>query len=418
MISFSVRSFGCRANQAEAFAWTEALQKHGLIYDPDHRRTGLLIINTCTVTSRADADARRFIRRAVRENPDLRMVVTGCLVERIPERFLKDPRIWRVYSNRDKNRLADELMEEFPQGQPVEYRPFRARPPIKIQDGCDHRCRFCIVPSVRGKSVSLSPEEAVKRVRELAAQGFTEVVLTGVHINLYGRDFKPPVTLTGLLRQMESIPGLAMIRLSSLDPRFMEEEFVNFITSSPRVCPHFHLSLQHGADRIIERMGRRISTARYQELLKKIRSGRPDASLGADIIVGFPGETETDFECMAEFIRLSPLNYLHVFSYSPRPGTPAARWKRVKPETVKERAVRLRRLSNEKNTAFRRKFTGRVLDAVVVRKRRRGIQTVTPNYIEVEIPGIQVEPGEDIKVRIMTVTMDGVEGRMEESYDT
>ncbi len=309
-------------------------------------------------------------------------------------------------------------MEEFPQGRPVEYRPFRARPPIKIQDGCDHRCRFCIVPSVRGKSVSLYPDEVVKRVRELVAQGFTEVVLTGVHINLYGRDFKPPVTLTGLLRQLEPIPGLAMIRLSSLDPRFMDEEFVNFITSSPRVCPHFHLSLQHGADRIIERMGRRISTARYQELLGKIRSGRPDASLGADIIVGFPGETETDFERMAEFIRLSPLNYLHVFSYSPRPGTPAARWKRVKPETVKERAVRLRRLSNEKNTAFRRKFTGRLLDAVVVRKRRGGIQAVTPNYIEVEIPGIQTEPGEDIKVRITSVSMDGVEGRMEESHAT
>lgn len=414
MISFSVRSFGCRANQAEAFVWTETLQKHGLVYQPDYHQSDLLLINTCTVTSRADADVRRFIRKAAREHPGLRLVVTGCMVERIPDRFLNDPRIWRVYSNRGKDRLVEELIQPFQDRPRVGYLPFRSRPPVKIQDGCDHQCSFCIVPSVRGKSVSLPPDAVIKRVEELVSQGFPEVVLTGVHINLYGRDLNPSRTFTGLLRQLEKISGLEMIRLSSLDPRFMDEEFVEFITSSSLVCPHFHLSLQHGADPVIARMGRKITTARYRELLDRIRSGRRDASLGADVIVGFPGETGEDFEKMASFIRTSPLNYLHVFSYSPRPGTPAARWPRVKAEIVKQRSVRLRRLSKEKNTAFRSQFIGRVLDAVVIGKRRGEIYAVTPNYIDVEIPGAEAEPGEDIKVRILSVGPGRVEGRIGE----
>jgi threonylcarbamoyladenosine tRNA methylthiotransferase MtaB len=337
------------------------------------------------------------------------------MAERIPERFRNDSRIWRVYSNPEKERMIRDLVQDFPPGEPSSYRPFRSRPPVKIQDGCDYQCSFCIVPSVRGKSVSEAPEAVIKKVGDLAAQGFNEVVLTGVHINLYGRDLKPPRTFTGLLRDLESVPGLEMIRLSSLDPRFMDEEFVDYIASSRLVCPHFHLSLQHGSDRIIARMGRKITAARYQELLEKIRSGRPEASLGADMIVGFPGETEEDFEKMAEFVRNSPLNYLHVFTYSPRPGTPAFRWKQIKPETVKERSVLLRRLSREKNTAFRRKFTGRVLDAVVVQRRSRGIRAVTPNYIDVEIPGAEAEPGEEIRVRITSVSPERAEACMEEN---
>jgi threonylcarbamoyladenosine tRNA methylthiotransferase MtaB len=414
MMSFSVRSFGCRANQAEAFAWTEALQKHGFIYEPDYHRADLLLINTCTVTSRADADARRFIRKAARENPDLRLIVTGCMVERIPDRFSSDPRIWRVYINRGKEKMVKELIQQTPAVRPRAYLPFRSRPPVKIQDGCDYQCSFCIVPSVRGKSASVPPDAVIRRVRDLVAQGFSEVVLTGVHINLYGRDLNPPRTFTSLLKEMENIAGLELIRLSSLDPRFMDDEFVDHITSSSLVCPHFHLSLQHGSDPVIARMGRKITTARYSRLLKEIRSGRPDASLGADMIVGFPGETTEDFKNMAEFVRYSPLNYLHVFSYSPRAGTPAARWERVKPETAKQRSVQLRRLSREKNAAFRRQFTGRILDAVVVRKRRSGIEAVTPNYIDVTIPGADIEPGEDIKVRILSVENTGVEGRIED----
>jgi threonylcarbamoyladenosine tRNA methylthiotransferase MtaB len=415
MTSFSVRSFGCRANQAEAFAWTETLQQHGLNYEPDYHQSDLLLINTCTVTSRADADARRFIRKAAREKSELRIVVTGCMVERMPDRFLNDSRIWRVYSNQEKARLAGELAKEFQSGSPAAYQPFRSRPPVKIQDGCDYQCSFCIVPSVRGKSVSVSPDEVINRIRDLVRQGFKEVVLTGVHINLYGRDLEDQVTFTSLLRKCALIPGLDMIRLSSLDPRFMNEEFVDFITSTALVCPHFHLSLQHGADSVIARMGRKITTQRYRELLEKIRGGRPDASLGADMIVGFPGESEEEFERMAGFIIESPLNYLHVFSYSPRPGTPAARWKRVKPEIAKQRSVRLRKISKKKNTAFRRKFIGRVMDAVVVRKTRKGIQAVTPNYIDVEIAGVQAEPGDDIKVCITAVASGRVEGRREDA---
>ncbi len=413
-MSFSVRSFGCRANQAEAFAWTEVLQKHGLVYEPDYNRADLLLINTCTVTSRADADARRFIRKAARENPKLRLIVTGCMVARIPDRFLSDPRIWRVYSNRCKDEMVEELIQQIPAARPGAYKPFRSRPPVKIQDGCDYQCSFCIVPSVRGKSVSVPPDAIIQRVRDLVSQGFSEVVLTGVHINLYGRDLNPPRTFTSLLREMEDIDGLEMIRLSSLDPRFMDEEFVDHIISSSLICPHFHLSLQHGSDPVIARMGRKITTARYMELLKEVRSRRPDASLGADMIVGFPGESKEDFMNMVEFIRNSPLNYLHVFSYSPRTGTPAAQWERIKPEIAKQRSVRLRRLSQKKNTAFRRQFKGRILDAVVVRKRRSGIEAVTPNYIDVTIHGADIEPGEDIKVRILSVENVHVEGRVED----
>jgi threonylcarbamoyladenosine tRNA methylthiotransferase MtaB len=390
MTSFSLQNFGCRVNQAEAFAWAEAFQRRGLRLETNPGQGDLVVVNTCTLTGRADRDVRRFIRKVRRENPAARLVVTGCLAERARQELEAIADVWRFIRNSQKENLPELVLGPAPTDIPVrpltEVQPFRARALLKIQDGCDFRCTFCIIPGVRGRSSSLPPEAVVRRLRQLTAGGFQEVVLTGIQLCSYGQDLRPKTRLPELLGRIEQAGLPLRLRLSSLDPRSLDEPMIEAVTSSPAVCPHFHLSLQHGSERLLQRMGRKGGAAAYSRILGLLRERSPQAALGADIIVGFPDETEADFEETREFLERTPLTTLHVFSYSPRPGTPAASWPQVSPLLKKERAAALRRISAAKNMAFGRRFLGREMEAVVIKKTKDGLHLLTANYLSLIAP--------------------------------
>ncbi|MFP4082251.1 MAG: tRNA (N(6)-L-threonylcarbamoyladenosine(37)-C(2))-methylthiotransferase MtaB [Candidatus Aminicenantes bacterium] len=412
MRSFSVQSFGCRVNQAEAFLWTEELQKHGLKYQRDLSGSDLILVNSCTVTRRADSDLRKFIRRVKRLNPHARMIVTGCYVERAPQALEDCPQIWKVFSNQKKKEVVKNILSSIPPQEPQPNLSFRSRALVKIQDGCNFRCAFCIVPHVRGRSVSVEKEEILSQIKAVVDQGFKEVVLTGIHLCSYGLDLKPPSSLVDLIRETECLPGLRNLRLSSLDPRFLTPPLIEYITGSSKVCPHFHFSLQYGSDDILRRMGRKISTADYAEILSRFRDHSPRASLGADILVGFPGENEEDFERTCRFLKSSPLTYFHVFSYSPRPGTPAASWPQVGEKIKKRRAASLRALSGRKNLEFRKFCLGKEFSGIVIKRRNGQAQILTSNYLKVFAPSCPSEEREEVRVKITQVSSKETKGNV------
>jgi len=403
MISFSIQTFGCRSNQAEAFLWAYEFQKHGLKYEKDFSRSDLVVVNSCTLTSRADSDTRSFIRRVSRVNPKARLIVTGCYAERAPEELRNMPQVLCLLSNTEKKDLDKKVLSFAGPGKERQVSPFRSRASVKIQDGCNFRCTFCIIPSVRGKSVSLEKREILDRIKEFISQGFKEIVLTGIHLCSYGLDLNTKSSLLELLLDIESLNGLRRLRLSSLDPRFLSPSLVEHITGSEKICPHFHLSLQSGSDDILQRMGRKIRVEDYNNILACLREKSPQSSLGADIIVGFPGETGDDFSQTYSFLEQSPLTYFHVFSYSPRPGTAAASWQQVNSKVKKERARLLRDLSSRKNTDFRRLFLGKECEAVVIKKGKPGAEVLTSNYFKVFIPSCPQDEGKEVRVKISKV---------------
>lgn len=410
MTSVLFQNFGCRVNQAEAFAWAEEFQSRGLKLERTIERSDLIVINTCTLTHRAESDVRRFLHKAVRINPDVRLVLTGCSVALDRTRYADWPQVCLVVPNEDKARLADRVLGLVGESPPRPAESFRSRALLKVQDGCDCRCAFCIIPSVRGGGRSLPAVEVLSRVWRFAEHGYAEVVLSGVHLSSYGADLVPRTTLLDLLEKLEAETAGIRIRLSSLDPRFLSDAFLDHLAASKAICPHFHISLQSGADGVLERMGRRIAAARFAEILGRLAGGIPGAALGADMIVGFPGETEEDFERTVRFVEASPLSYLHVFSYSPRAGTPAAVLPQVGTKIRKARAARLRSLAGEKNFAFRRIFLGWESDAVVIKRRGAGGEVLTPNYIKVHVSGGLPEARTRVRIRISDVTAAATEG--------
>lgn len=407
MISFSVQNFGCRVNQAEAFAWADELQEKGLKLEKDYTESDLILINSCTLTSRADRDVKKFIKKIPRLNPKARVIVTGCFVERAYDEFKEMPQIWRLFRNAEKDDLASRVLSliESKEKNVPQALSFRSRVLLKIQDGCNFRCTFCIIPKVRGRGVSFPKEKILSQVEKFISQGFKEIVLTGIHICSYGRDLIPKITFLELLKEIEKVEGIGRVRLSSLDPRFLTLPLLEYITSAKKMCPHFHLSLQHGSDDILRRMGRRIGVTDYQRILTFLRLHSPHASLGADIMVGFPGESKEDFEKTLSFLEQSPLIYLHVFPYSPRPGTPASFWSQINEKEKKERAHVLRRLSQRKNLRFRLQFLDKELDGIVVRKKGDEAEVLTSNYFKISIPYCPYREKEEVRVKIKEVSL-------------
>jgi threonylcarbamoyladenosine tRNA methylthiotransferase MtaB len=400
MTSFSIQSFGCRVNQAEAFDWAEAFERRGLILETDATRADLVVINTCTLTSRADRDVRKFIRHVSRLNPRARLVIAGCSVERDRESLGAMPQAWLVLSNEEKRSLPERVAAGGAAAPAAGSKPLRSRALLKVQDGCDLGCSFCIIPQVRGRSRSLDRDEVLGRARELVERGFREIVLCGIHLSSYGRDLRPRRSLLQLLEELVTLDGLGRIRLSSLDPRRLDDDLTRFVTTNPKICPHFHLSLQHASENVLRRMGRHSNAADYADALRGLRAGRPDAALGADIIVGFPGESEADFSDLRGFLERSPLTYFHVFAFSPRPNTPAAVWPRASDSDRRRRSAVLRELSARKRLAFQESFLGRELEGIVVKNSGGSAGVLTANYIDVLVPGCAASPGEGLRVRI------------------
>lgn len=410
MTSFSIQSFGCRVNQAEAFLWTDKLQRHGLKYKKDFHDSDLVLINSCTLTRRADRDVRKFIRNVSRLNPRTRLIVTGCYAERAPQEFKDMPQIWRMYSNKEKRNIIQDIISIIDSKEPKSNLSFRSRALVKIQDGCDFHCTFCIVPKVRGGSISIDQEIIFSQVKRFIDQGFREIVLTGIHLCSYGLDLYPQTSLLDLIKEIEDLEGLGRVRLSSLDPRFLTFPFLKYITKSRKVCPHFHLSLQNGSNDVLRQMGRKIKVKDYKEILSYLRQNSPQASLGTDIIVGFPGESEEDFEKTYQFLESSPLTYFHVFSYSPRPWTTAAGWPQINERVKKERAASLRKLAQKKNLKFRQLFLGKEFKAIVIKKGKVFTQLLTPNYLKVSVADCPWQEREEIRVRVTEVNSEETKG--------
>ncbi len=405
MTSFSIQNFGCRVNQAEAFEWASELQRRGLRLEEASERSRVVVVNTCTLTGRADRDARRFIRRIVRLNPEAKVVVTGCLAERSPNEIERIPGVWRIVPNNEKAGLVGRFFSDFAAAPESGALPFRSRALIKVQDGCNMSCSFCIIPRVRGRSVSAPRENVLGRIRQLAEDGFSEIVLTGIHLCSYGQDFEPRSSLLALLGDLEAVDGTVKVRLSSLDPRLLPAPLLDHLMSSQRILPHFHLSLQHGSEAVLKRMGRQSTAAQYRDLIGYLAERSPQAGIGADMIVGFPGETERDFEQTVEFLSEVPLTYFHVFTYSPRPGTEASGWPQVDEKKKKARAALFRNISRQKNLAFRSRFIGQELEAVVIERSGGGAADVlTSNYIKIRLPACPVEAGRRVLVRLGRVT--------------
>ncbi|OGK93406.1 MAG: tRNA (N(6)-L-threonylcarbamoyladenosine(37)-C(2))-methylthiotransferase MtaB, partial [Candidatus Rokubacteria bacterium GWC2_70_24] len=397
-ITVGVATLGCRLNQVESQEMLGLVEAQGFRPVAGAERAEVYVVNTCTVTGRADVSDRQLIRRITRERPGALVVVTGCWAQTDPQAVARIPGVDLVLGNQEKYRLPElvaALLAQRPEHQAVDGRgpeirvapiaearsvpaaPLarvagRSRAFVKIQDGCQHRCAFCIVPAARGASRSQDPEVVLDRVRALIEAGHGEITLTGVDLGHYGWDLLPRTTLAVLLRQLAEVAGLRWLRLSSILPAYVTADLLEVITGSPRVAPHLHLPLQSGSDRVLRLMRRPYNTRMYRTLVERLARDLPDLGLGADLIVGHPGESEADFAETRALVSGLPFSYLHVFSYSDRKGTESTRLTdRVPAQTIRARSAALRQLGREKALAFRQRMLGRTHEALVLEARDR-----------------------------------------------
>jgi threonylcarbamoyladenosine tRNA methylthiotransferase MtaB len=412
-------TLGCKVNQEETASLMEMFRKRGFQLVDFKSPADVYIINTCTVTHTADQKSRQMIRRAISRQPDALVAVVGCYSQVSPDDVLAIPGVDLVVGTRGRAKLVDlveDILEKKRAGEfvkevnavdslesdlefeqlPLPDNPQRTRAFLKIEDGCDQYCAYCIIPDARGPVRSLSPELVKEQLGELICAGYREVVLTGVHTSAYGKDLPVGINLAALLRDLVKMPGDFRIRLSSVEPVDVSEELLEVMASSPRICRHLHLPLQSGDDEILEMMQRPYTTADYSELFQKAIKMIPDLAVTTDVMVGFPGETDRHFENTYDFIASLPFRDLHVFKYSPRPGTPAAEMSgQVKPRNKDERSRRLRELADTKARAFAEGALGETLDVLVERsyKKRPGYwQGITDNYLRVIFPSQEKEP--------------------------
>jgi threonylcarbamoyladenosine tRNA methylthiotransferase MtaB len=407
--AFFTITLGCKLNQYDSAAIEGELLRRGFRPAEAASNADVVVVNTCTVTHKADAEARKLIRSVRRDNPGCRLLVTGCYVESDSDALRAIPGVDLLFGNPEKQRLA-EILDQL--GLSAEGREpdapcgqlhfgSKSRALLKIQDGCRLACSYCIVPRVRGRSRSIPPDEVLERAAALWDSGYREIVLTGINTGDYGIDLRPRTDLAELLRRLLATCGPNRIRLNSLEPLAISDGIVELMARDPRLAPHLQVPLQSGSEEILRLMRRNYRLEQYLDKIAMIRSAIPHAGLGADVIVGFPGETDDHFRQTYDFIAASPLNYLHVFSWSPRRGTAAAELPgRIEGPVMRERSAELRRLAERLSLRFRRGFVGETLDAVVLGEQR----ALTGNYIDVRLEGRTTPRGELIGVTILRAT--------------
>ncbi len=389
-VKYAIVTFGCRVNQADSLRIEEDLRARGGVA-VSSSEADLVIVNTCSVTSSADQGARQTIRRIGRDNPSADVVVTGCYATRRPDEVAALPNVVRVVANRDKEWLVQKTAERFgdgdgPCGATIEPGlAGRTAFTLRVQTGCEDRCSYCIIPTTRGPGRSLPVDHVLREVDRVAAAGFKEIALTGVHLGSYGRDLTPPSSLVSLLRALDSSPAEVVFRISSLEPMDCTPEIVELVAASHgRFAPHFHLPLQHASDRMLGLMRRPYTQDYYRRLLDSIVGRLPHASIGTDMIVGFPGETDDDFLANLDYLPASPLSHMHVFPYSDRPGTDAtAMPAKVPGAIIRERGTRLRAIGADLARRFKELQIGTVRPGLTIED---GTLVVTDNYVKVRIP--------------------------------
>ena len=442
-----MQSFGCRATQADGAALERQLAAQGLSPADSAKEAEFVVLNTCTVTSAADQDARASIRRIHRENPEAKIMVTGCYAQRAPEEIAALPGVTWVVGNSHKHQVAEIAGAQHWQSVAQESRfeqtqhpqnfvsletvalsapaftlvgdifahteliaapvfagegiAEKTRPNLKVQDGCDNRCSFCIIPSVRGQSRSMRLERVIEEANALMVAGYRELVLSGINLGRWGRDFQPQLRFEQLVRALLEHTGIEKIRISSVEPMDWSDELIALVAGSPRIAKHAHVPLQSGSDRILRRMHRKYRPWHYAEKIRNLHEAMPDAAIGADVMVGFPGETDELFEESRSFIEHLPFTYLHVFTYSSRPGTPSAAMPdQVPVHVARERNRVLRELAAEKNLEFRRSFIGRSLEVITLQASGDGwTEALSDNFLKVRLAG-RHEANKWIKVEV------------------
>jgi threonylcarbamoyladenosine tRNA methylthiotransferase MtaB len=420
---FQVVTFGCKVNQYESAALAETLECLGFVSRPPKVAPDLVLVNTCTVTARADQQARQAIRRLARQYPNAQIWVTGCYAQRSPETIATLPGVTRVFGNQEKPSLAEMFAtgvatpgpqvqvrgfgpQESFSASPVSHFPGHTRAWLKIQDGCSHACSYCIVPSVRGPGRSLPPEGVQSSLEALAARGYQEVVLTGIDLGQYGKDLDPPLNLARLLKRLSRVEMPFRLRLSSLEPQEITAELVEALSTVPHLCPHFHLPMQSGSPAVLAAMGRPYHPEHFRDLVMELHRQFPQTALGLDVLVGFPTETPADFEATRTLVETLPVAYLHVFPYSPRPGTPAQTMRPLPGEEVQLRAQILRKLGQNKKAAFYRAQIGQTGEVLVERPapgRPGWLKGLTANYLRVVLPGPARWQNRRVGVRFLEV---------------
>ncbi len=406
MPTAAIKTLGCKLNQYESEQLREHLEAAGYTIVDFEGLSDVYVVNSCTVTAKTDRDARRLARGAKRRNPDAFVVVTGCYADCSPEVLASMGDVDLVIGNADKlripallprpassipspTRLTDDLIDEF---------SGHTRCFVKVQEGCDAACSYCIIPRARGRSRSVPREMVVQQARQLAANGYPEVVLIGTHLGQYGVGLPGAGTLAGLVAELCSLPEVQRLRLSSIEPREVDASLIEMlaqgghaltpVTPAGKLCRHLHIPVQSGCDTVLARMNRPYDTAFYRQLVDRVVSIAPHTCLGSDVIVGFPGETEAEFDCTRAFLESLPLAYLHVFSYSPRPDTPAATMPdQVPPETKRARSHVLRELSARKRQAFAETMVGQTVEMVVQEHSAGQFTGLTDNYLTLTAAG-------------------------------
>jgi len=444
-------TFGCRTNQADSAAIRDSLFSEGFEETERCEEADVIVVNSCTVTQRSDQQVRQLSRKLRRENPSAQLLVTGCYAQRAPEVLSRIPGVDAVVGNTHRARIPQILKEltpgsagilparpdasidlanstsrqdacaprgpahseiaaiyrdDFARVRSIGESPAvrlggRTRPFVKIQDGCDAKCSYCIIPAVRGPSRSVPPRQVLDQVRELARMGFKEIVLTGIHIGTYGFHLEPRYSLDRLLAEIVEIPELVQVRISSLEPMELSRKVIELASRTDKIAPHFHICLQSGSDRILRAMRRPYKTARFASIVELIRERIPDAGIGTDVIVGFPGETEEDHRETMAFVDKMPFTYLHCFPYSDRPGTESTAMSgHVQADQIRHRSASLRSISSSKNRAFRRSFVGKILRVLTLSDQEdKKRLALSGNYLRVRLP-INTPPNLTVEVAI------------------
>ena len=421
---------GCKLNAYEVEALKDQFHRTGYEVVPFAASADVFLINTCTVTGSGDADSRKLVRRARRLNPDATVVATGCYAQRRPGDLLETGASI-VVGNDEKAQLvelvrahlgATESTRSVALEQSGHFLSIsglveqgRTRGTLQIQDGCSEHCTYCVIPSVRGKGVSRPLNETVEQARLMVDAGYRELALTGVHSGSYGLDRGEEEGIVQLLVELEKIPGLDRLRLNSVEPCFVTDELIDFAANSPSLCRHFHIPLQSGDDAILRRMGRNYTGAYFAERVERIARRIPDCAIGTDVMVGFPGEEQENFASTHNLLADLPISYLHVFPYSLRPDTPAAKLKvRTTEKAKRERKVRLLEVSKQKSRAFNRRFLDRSLSVLVEDRKDKSTNLqigLSDNYIKVLLEEAQ-RPNQIVNATVTQAREDLVLGRV------
>jgi threonylcarbamoyladenosine tRNA methylthiotransferase MtaB len=427
-------TFGCRLNQYDTETMRTLLEREGEFRTVGYRdEADIYVVNTCSVTARADATARKTIRRLANEHPHAQIVVTGCYAQRASDEVAALPGVSLVLGAANRGAIAAEVRLSPPGAQRVVVAPVaqatkflevpitemmdRSRAFVKVQEGCDEACSFCIVPQTRGRSRSRDPERVIAQVHELVESGYSEIVLTGVHVGEYGADFDSGQRLLpALIEQILAIPGVLRFRLSSIEPSTITQDVIDLMAAQSRFANHFHIPFQSGSNDVLARMQRRYTVEMFEDIVERINAAVPGFGFGTDVICGFPGETDADFQQTFDCLERWPITYIHPFTYSVRPGSDAESFGGQVDGDIKKRRTRaLKRLSADKTMAFRQSYAGHDAQVMIERAERAGatlISGLTDTYLRVELPGAPPDVEGLRTVRITDVTEQALIGEL------